>query len=120
METIFYNSNWKESKFGPIDDWKTSLVSMASLVIGSSSPMALWWGPDHLLIYNDGYSPIAGERHPESFGQPAEKYWGESWPRLKPIFEDVFGGESLSIEDESVMLKHGERIEVCFQTTNLI
>jgi hypothetical protein len=112
MGAIFRDFGWKDSRFGLVENWRTSLVSMVSLVMSSSSPMALWWGPEHLLIYNDGYIPIAGDKHPAVFGQPAAMYWGDSWPRLQPTFARVFAGQSVSIEDESVVLHRGDTVEV--------
>ena len=112
MGAIFRDFDWKDSRFGLVETWRTSLASMESLVMSSSSPMALWWGPDHLLIYHDGYIPIAGDKHPAVFGQPAAMYWGDSWPRMQPIFARVFSGQSVSIEDESVLLRRGDTVEV--------
>lgn len=114
------SKDWKNTQFGPIEDWPLSLLSMVSLVMSSSSPMALWWGPKHLLIYNDGFIPIADGRHPSSFGEPAEKYWDDDWARMGLIFDRVTEGESISLEDECITVRRDDNLEVIHEKMSLL
>ena len=41
---------------------------IVATILASQFPMALRWGPDFVLIYNDGYLPILGEKHPWALG----------------------------------------------------
>lgn len=74
--------------------------------------MALWWGPEHAVIYNDGYIPIAGNKHPDCLGKSAAEYWGDKWQRLQPIFESVMKGESVATEDSCVFINRNGYTEV--------
>ena len=54
--------DWSATPLGPATGWPQSLKTAASMVLGSTVPMFLAWGPDMLLIYNDSYADILGDR----------------------------------------------------------
>ena len=56
------------------------------ICLNSRLPMFVWWGPQLINIYNDGYAPVLGKRHPDALGQPARNIWADIWPQ---IAEDV-------------------------------
>ena len=112
MGAVLGDKDWSKTKFGPMNKWPPSLVSMVSLVMSSSTPMALWWGKEHLIIYNDSYIPVAGDRHPSKFGASAEEYWGEEWPNMEPTFTAAMNGESSATEDSCVFVDRQGDTEV--------
>jgi hypothetical protein len=46
-------------------------------MLNSLFPTAIAWGPDLLMLYNDGYRPILGDKHPQSLAQPCRECWSE-------------------------------------------
>jgi PAS domain S-box-containing protein len=46
---------WSDTALGPIDDWPAELRTVAGIMMGSSIPSALWWGPDHWLLHEQNY-----------------------------------------------------------------
>ena len=55
-----------------------------AMILASAFPMALRWGPDFVLIYNDAYGPILGDKHPWALGRPAGEAWAEVWEQIAP------------------------------------
>src|SRR5271170_5967282 len=49
---------------------RASLKLVVDLMLASGFPMAVRWGPDFVMIYNDGYRPILGVKHPLALGLP--------------------------------------------------
>jgi hypothetical protein len=47
--------------------------------------MLVTWGPDFLMIYNDGYAEICGDRHPAAEGMNIFDVWSGN----PPIFNGV-------------------------------
>ena len=82
--------------------------------------MALWYGKEHLVIYNDAYIPVAGNKHPTCFGESAAKYWGETWSKMEPVFTDVMNGESVNGEDSCVFVEREGYTEVYSNSIVLI
>src|SRR6218665_1970408 len=73
--------DWSRTPFGPVEAWPQSLRTAASMVMGRPLPMFIAWGPDFLLLYNDGYAELLGDRHPCQ-GRPAREVWEDAWPRI--------------------------------------
>ena len=75
--------DWAATPLGPAEAWPQSLKTAASIVLGSTVPMFLAWGPDLLLLYNDGYGEILGDRGP-AYGKPVREIWADAWERIRP------------------------------------
>jgi PAS domain S-box-containing protein len=92
MGARFRDYNWSSSALGPPEGWPTSLRTMVGVVLGSRFPMLLWWGPALLQIYNDGYRPILGDKHPRAFGAPGRDVWSEIWHIIGPMADSILDG----------------------------
>ena len=64
MAALVGAKDWAATSLGPREAWSPSLKLIAATVLASRFPMAVRWGPDLVLVYNDGYRPILGEKHP--------------------------------------------------------
>jgi PAS domain S-box-containing protein len=107
--------DWSKTPFGPVDDWPQSLRTAASMIMGSTLPMFIGWGPEFLLLYNDAYAELLGDRHPCQ-GRPAGEVWADVWPRIEPFARRAMAGETLFFESEPRMLRRGGREEQVWLT----
>ncbi len=98
--------DWAATPFGPVERWPQSLRTAASMVLASPLPTFIGWGPDFLMLYNDGYAEILGDRHPCQ-GQPVHKVWADAWPRIEPFARRAMAGETLFFESEPRILRRG-------------
>ncbi|KAJ3184888.1 hypothetical protein HDU85_001574 [Gaertneriomyces sp. JEL0708] len=99
---------WSTGALGPIHTWPQSLITSVSLMMSSSFPMGIWWGPEFVLIYNDAYKPIAAAKHPYIFGKPGAEAWSEIWDTLEPLALRVMQGENCYSEDHLLfMIRNG-------------
>jgi PAS domain S-box-containing protein len=96
--------DWGATPLGPVEAWPQSLKTAASIVLGSTVPMFLAWGPDLLLLYNDGYGDILGDRGP-AYGKPVREIWADAWDRIRPHAERALAGETLFFESEPRTLR---------------
>ncbi|SFI84254.1 PAS domain-containing protein [Caulobacter sp. UNC279MFTsu5.1] len=60
--------NWAATPLGPRATWSPCLRFAVDTIVASRFPSALRWGPELVLIYNDAYAPMLGERHPHVLG----------------------------------------------------
>jgi PAS domain S-box-containing protein len=77
----------------------------------SVQPMIVAWGPERVLLYNDGYIPILRHKHPWAFGRPFFEVWPEVRAEVGALFERVFAGESVQMDDIAATLNRGESQE---------
>ena len=56
--------DWTRTPLGPPRNWPSSLQTMVGMLLNNRFPMLLWWGPELHQLYNDGYRPILGRKHP--------------------------------------------------------
>lgn len=78
--------DWSSTVLGDPGDWSQSLRSALSICLGSGFPIAIYWGPELALLYNDAWSPILGAKHPWALGRPAREVWPEIWDTIWPMF----------------------------------
>jgi signal transduction histidine kinase len=115
MGKLIRSMDWSKSPLGPIESWPQSLRTTISLCLASNFPIALVWGPDHVQIYNDGYWPICGAKHPVSMGQDFTVCWAAPWPVIGDAFDRAAAGETSFLEDQRMFLdRNGYLEETCF------
>ena len=60
---------------GPIETWPEHLKRALQICLDSALPIAIYWGPEFALLYNDAFIPIPGDKHPWALGRPACEAW---------------------------------------------
>ncbi|MGC1243683.1 MAG: ATP-binding protein [Chryseosolibacter sp.] len=112
------NLDWSKTTLGPIDQWPKTLQAALSICINSNFPIAIYWGDDLILLYNDAWSPIPGTKHPWALGRPAREVWPDIWPDIEPQFEKAFKGIPGGSKDALLpMQRHGYKEECYFDFT---
>lgn len=92
--------DWAQTPLGAPQDWPQALRHAARLVLHSSLPMTLAWGPELIQVYNEAYLQILGDKHPAALGQPVEQVYAEIWDQIGPILRRVYEtGEAVGFED---------------------
>jgi PAS domain S-box-containing protein len=110
--------NWSQTSIGAVDNWKQSLHSALNICLNSNFPIALYWGTELCLLYNDAWSPIPGNKHPWALGRPAKEVWPEIWNDIEPQFAKAFAGEPGGSKDALLpMQRHGYTEECYFDFT---
>ncbi len=111
--------DWSTTPLGPLEAWPQSLQSALSICLNSNFPIAIYWGGDLVLLYNDQWSPIPGEKHPRVLGRPAREAWPEIWHIIEPLFGRVMqSGEATRSRDQLLpMHRHGFTEECYFDYT---
>lgn len=52
--------DWQTSVLGPPDGWRPSLKAMVRLALATLHPIFIFWGEQHICLYNDAYSASLG------------------------------------------------------------
>jgi len=82
------------------------------VMLASTQPMFMAWGPERVWLYNDAFVPILGHKHPDALGQRAlVEVWREARGVLELLFDRVFAGEAVHMEDFEIALDRHGRLE---------
>ena len=96
--------DWSSTALGPIETWPQSLKSATGLVLHSSVPIVMLWGPDGYMIYNDAYSVFAGGRHPKLLGSKVRQGWPEVADFNDNVMKVGLAGGTLAYRDQELTL----------------
>ena len=94
MAGLIASKDWSTTALGDRNIWSPSLKLIVGIMTSSNFPMAVRWGPEFILIYNDGYRPILADKHPWALGLPFRDVWPEVVSELIPLQEAILAGES--------------------------
>src|SRR5262245_659563 len=71
--------DWSSTPLGPIGGWPSSLRAAVRLCLFSRFQLAIYWGPELNLLYNDAERDVLGTMHPAALGRPAAELLADSW-----------------------------------------
>jgi PAS domain S-box-containing protein len=111
---------WEKTGLGPIDGWPPVLLTVVNVALNSDVASAVYWGPELLMVYNDGYRDNIGARHPAALGASARAVWADLWEQFGEEFEGVLrDGNSVVHEKVLVMLPVEGRVYETFWNLSL-
>jgi len=90
---LVLDTDWSRTAAGAVHTWPVTLQSALSTAMTSKFPMLVMVGPELTMVYNDGYAPILGDRHPAAMGRPLAKVWSDVWPTIAPMITAVIDGQ---------------------------
>jgi PAS domain S-box-containing protein len=92
--------DWSNNPLGPITSWSASLRTAVDLVLSSSLPLLLIWGPEHIQIYNDSFAPMLGPMRASALGQNFAVTWAPAFELIGPPFRGALAGDTTRIADQ--------------------
>ncbi len=108
---------WESTPLGSQATWSQPLRSIVSVIRNSGFPMLIWWGAEHIQLYNDAYIRLFGKRHPAGFGQRGPDCWPEIWPIIGPMIDRVrLTGDPFSAQDMLFTLERNGFAEEAYFT----
>ena len=80
-------------------------------------PTVIFWGPEMVQFYNDGYRPLMAEKHPRALGQSARDCWKEAWHLIGPQWDAVLAtGETVYMKEVLVPVIRNGRLQDIYWT----
>ena len=105
-----------EPVLGASETWPANLRTSLDICFASRFPMALWWGDDLTMIYNDAYAQILGDKHPGAYGTAGREVWPEIWDVIGPMLGQAMAGEATWSEDQVLLIDRAGFVEEAYFT----
>jgi PAS domain-containing protein len=81
--------DWAATPLGPVAGWSAALRGAVRLCLDTGFPGCVYAGEALVMVYNDGFAAILGEKHPAAFGRPARDALPEVWAEIAGDFARV-------------------------------
>lgn len=104
--------DWSASPLGPRESWSSALSIALDLCLGSRMCSCIYWGTEHIVLYNDAYASILGTKHPWALGRPAAEVWPEILHIIGPLMlKTLEFGETTGDDDAPIFLNRSGYVE---------
>lgn len=115
INELFRTHNWSATQLGDPQTWPANLHAAVNISLNSGFPIAIYWGDDFTLLYNEAYSAIPGNKHPWALGKPGKIAWAEIWDGLERQFHDVLKeGKVIRSPDSLLLMQRYGYTEECY------
>jgi PAS domain S-box-containing protein len=109
--------DWLSTPLGPIATWPASLRTALSICLRSRFQLAIYWGPELVLLYNDAERDVLAALHPGALGKPAAEILADSWDVVGPMLHGVLAtGEATWSVDQPLRINRQGFMEEAFFT----
>lgn len=110
---IIASLDWPSTPLGHPTAWPPLLKQTFNQILADSRPIAMYWGPQYILLYNEAFSKLCGSQHPCLLGKPVEAAWPGAGARLKDVMVATAKKRRTIVEDEgrSFMTSAEEAVE---------
>ncbi|KAG0255392.1 hypothetical protein BG011_005164 [Mortierella polycephala] len=78
MESLINSKDWSKTGLGPRANWPIELRVLVPMLVRSESPLAIYWGDEAHIIYND-----------VTLGRPGATVWNEVWDTIGSQMDQV-------------------------------
>jgi signal transduction histidine kinase/CheY-like chemotaxis protein len=111
--------DWPANPLGDPAEWSAAVRTTVATALACRFPTVLWLGDQLRLIYNDGYIPMLGDKHPAALGSAGADVWWDIWDVIWPLLDGVVTtGKATWSDDLKLMLVNdGRRRERYFTFT---
>lgn len=93
MARLIRARDWSRTALGAPATWPSGLRAMVRLLLTTCHPALIFWGPEQLCLYNDGYRRSLGhDKHPSMLGLPGREAFPESWQVAEPQIRSIMNG----------------------------
>ena len=111
--------SWKSTAIGPISEWTETLLGAVNIMLSASHPILLLCGPELILLYNDAFSPILTNRHPNALGDRGREFWSDVWPVVGQQLESVLHDQqTISFQNALVPILRNGKLEDAYFNYN--
>lgn len=116
MPALIDQFDWGTTPLGPKNHWSQALLTSYTIMMETGFAACATWGPEKTLLYNAGYIPFLGQKHPAALGQPIDRVWSEIWNDIEPLVDRTMQGETSYLEDLPLTVTRSGAPEETFWT----
>ncbi|WP_416903991.1 PP2C family protein-serine/threonine phosphatase [Micromonospora echinospora] len=117
LRSAYARIDWAATPLGPVPGWSRTLRAAVDITLHTRFPVTLFWGQEFVMLYNEAYVDLIGNKHPTALGAPAARVFPEIWDEIGPMLASVHATQRATWTRNMRLLmdRHGYP-EECFFT----
>ena len=117
LRAAYAGIDWEATGLGEPCTWSPALRSTLALALETRFAMALFWGPDLVLLYNEAFVQLIADKHPAALGRRTQDVFAEAWDQIGPMMRSVVEDAAPTwVVDAEVPLQRSGFLEECYFT----
>ena len=97
--------DWSRTSLGPLSGWPNHMRLLLETLLCSSNPLVTLWGPQGVMIYNDSFATLIGER-PSLLGARVLDGWPDAAELHDRLLRPGAGPEKASFRAPRSKARH--------------
>ena len=110
--------DWSSTPLGPPRAWPQSLKTATAMILDASLAMAILYGEDGIMIYNDAFAALVGARHPGALGCKSRECWPETAELTGEVIKTGLAGRTLKVSDIEMSMDRAGRTDKAWGDLN--
>jgi PAS domain S-box-containing protein len=109
---LFLNYDFSTTTLGSTSGWSPVLRAYVTMIFADSRGACLYWGPDKIAIYNEGFAVTCEGAHPFLMGHSFAEAFPELAPAIEPVFQQVSTtGQATNVENIQLFVNRNKYLE---------
>jgi hypothetical protein len=121
VRALLRDRDWSGFPLGVPETWPIPLQTALQLMLDFTQPTCLSWGKELSFFYNDAYTAVLGQKHPQALGKPFWQVWEEvKEESLGPAMDEALAGRSVFQKDVHFRILRKKNIKDSWFTYSLL
>ncbi|HEY0043824.1 MAG TPA: ATP-binding protein [Allosphingosinicella sp.] len=96
---FFFEHDWAATPLGDAGGWPDLLNRLVEFMLDTPTPMFVAWGDEAILLFNQAFQSVLGERWPQALGTELPVLFADIWDNLLPYVSAAAEGQGTLAED---------------------
>lgn len=97
---LFLDYDFATNPLGPKSEWSPVLRAYVTMIFADSRGACLYWGPDRIAIYNEGFAVSCEGAHPFLMGHGFAEAFPELSANIDPVFQHASTtGQAVNVDN---------------------
>lgn len=109
---LFLDYDFATTPLGPKSEWSPVLRAYVTMVFADSRGACLYWGPDRIAIYNEGFAVSCEGAHPFLMGHGFAEAFPELSASIDPVFQLATAtGQAVNVDNIQLFVNRNMYLE---------
>lgn len=109
---LFLDYDFATTPLGPKSEWSTVLRAYVTMIFADSRGACLYWGPDKIAIYNEGFAVSCEGAHPFLMGHGFAEAFPELSASIDPVFQHASDtGQAVNVDNIQLFVNRNNYLE---------